>query len=209
MSTGIIDANWCIENIELAAEYFKEKQNEHFNLEKGLNTLRRYKNELDESYWQIRGLIRLFNKYYNEAISTKNDLDNLEDERERGGISEELFLHRENQLRNKLTQTFQSLIEYNEKIRNKIPTISWEEEIKKLNISAQKLYDDGIYNQAIEKWNLVLSIDSKNEIALDGIEKIKNITKSEKVKSYCPRCGYPNERRLKYCVQCGTKLFVT
>ena len=30
-----IDASWCIENIELATEYFKEKQNENANLENG------------------------------------------------------------------------------------------------------------------------------------------------------------------------------
>ncbi len=208
MSIVNIDASWCIENIELATEYFKEKQNENANLENGLNILRKYKKELDELYWQIRALTKQFNKYYNDVISTKNDLENLKNEGERGSISEELFLQRENQLRNKLTQTFQSLIESHERIRNKIPTVSWEEEINKLNVSAQKLYDEGKYNLAVERWNLVLSIDPRNQIALDMVEKTKNKTESRGVKNYCPVCGYPNERKLKYCTQCGTKLFV-
>jgi hypothetical protein len=127
---------------------------------------------------------------------------------QKGSLSEELFLQRENQLRNKLTQTFQSLIESHEKIRNKIPTISWEEEINKLNVSAQKLYDEGKYNLAIERWNLVLNIDPRNQTALEGIETTKNKTESKRVKNYCPGCGYPNERRLNYCTRCGAKLFV-
>ena len=37
-------------------------------------------------------------------------------------------------------------------------------------------------------------------------EKIKEGEKLQ-VKKYCPSCGFPNTRRLKYCTQCGAKLF--
>ena len=207
MSTVIIDANWCTENIELAAEYFNEKQHENSNLEIGLNILRRYKKELDELYWQIRGSIKQFDNYYNEMISTKKDLKNLQDEEEKG-LSENIF-EQEIQLRNKLTHTFQSLIETHEKIRNKMPTISWKEEIHKLNVSAKKLYDEGEYNQAAKRWNSILNIDPRNQTALDGVENTKNKIASNRVKNFCPSCGYPNERRLKYCTHCGTLLIVT
>ena len=214
LSTVIIDANWCIENIELAAEYFNEKQSENSNLEIGLNILRKYKKELDELYWQIRGLIKQFNNYYSEMIMTKKDLENLQDEEDKG-LSENLFIEqkdqliKENQLRNKLIQIFQNLIESHDNIRNKIPTISWKEEIYKLNTSAQKLYDEGEYNQAIERWNSILNIDPKNQTALDGIDNTKNKIISHRVKNFCPSCGLPNERRLKYCTHCGASLLVT
>lgn len=218
-----MDANWCIENQELAIEYFKERQSDHANWESGLDALRKNKKELDEVYWQIKGLIKQFNKYYSEALSTKNDLESLAEERKRGAVSEELALQRQSQLRTRLTQAFQSLIETHEEIKNKIPTVSKEilERINELNISAQRLYDEGKYSEAIDKWKEVLHIDPKNQTAIEGIKKVNIIIEEEKrkkeekktpigtIKKYCPGCGNTNERRLKFCSKCGTSLFGT
>lgn len=219
-----MDVNWCIANLELATEYFKERQSDHANWESGLDSLRKNKKELDEVYWQIKGLIKQFNKYYSEALSTKNDLESLAEERKRGAVSEELALQRESQLRTRLTQAFQNLIESHEEIKNKIPTISKGilEQIDGLNISAQRLYDEGKYSEAIEKWKEVLNIDPKNQTAIEGIKKTNTIIEEEKkkkeeekktptgtIKKYCPRCGNTNERRLKFCNKCGASLFGT
>lgn len=90
--------------------------------------------------------------------------------------------------------------------------------IDKLNISAQQLYDEGKYREAIDTWKDVLNLDLENQTAKkrikEGEEKLKEKereVKEEKmqVKKYCPRCGQPNTRRLKYCMQCGAKLFGT
>ncbi len=82
-------------------------------------------------------------------------------------------------------------------------------EINTLSISAQQLYDEGMFNQAINKWNEVLNIEPRNQNAIEGIKKANNKIKSSQVKKYCPGCGSPNERGLKYCTQCGVKLFGT
>lgn len=203
--SAIIDANWCIDNIELAAEYFNEKQSENFSMENNLNILRKYKKEeLDELYWQIRGLIMQFNNNYSDMISIKNGLSRLQTE-EVKGISETLILEKD-RFRNKLKLTFQNLIDSHEKIRNRITTLSFDQEIYKLNVSAQKLYDEGDYSQAVERWNSILAMDPRNLVALDGIEKTKNKFASNSVKNFCPKCGNPNKRRLKYCTHCGTSL---
>ncbi len=78
--------------------------------------------------------------------------------------------------------------------------------IKELNISAQQLFDEAKYNQAIDKWNEVINIDPRNQDALNGTEKAKFRVRPNGVKKFCPICGNPNERRLKYCAQCGTNL---
>lgn len=53
-----------------------------------------------------------------------------------------------------------------------------------------------------------ISIDTFHE-DLEAIEPglFEIIKKREEVEKYCPNCGHPNERRLKYCTQCGAKLF--
>ena len=91
------------------------------------------------------------------------------------------------------------------------------EKINVLRISAQELYDEGKYREAITKWKEVLNVDPENQTARVGLEKAegKIREKEEKikpeerlqVKKYCPRCGHPNTRRLNYCVNCGAKLF--
>jgi hypothetical protein len=171
-----MDQNWCIDNQVLAIEYFKERQSEHSHWENGLNNLRKNKKELDDLYWQFKGLIAKFNNYYSEAVSTKSDLETLEEQRNKGAITQELFLQRESQIRTKLTQSFQNLIETHEEIKNKIPTISREGEINELNISAQELYDKGKYDQSVDKWNVVLNIDPMNQTAIEGVKKAKKDT---------------------------------
>jgi uncharacterized caspase-like protein len=94
--------------------------------------------------------------------------------------------------------------------------------IDALNISAQQLYDGGKYREALDTWKDVLNSDLENQPAKEGIkkaeEKVKlkereveeeKIKEEEKlqVKKYCPSCGHLNTRGLKYCAQCGTKLF--
>lgn len=57
-------------------------------------------------------------------------------------------------------------------------TAPWQktmEKINTLNISAQELFDEGMFDQASDKWNEVLHIDVKNQIALDGIKKIDKL----------------------------------
>ena len=94
--------------------------------------------------------------------------------------------------------------------------------IDALNISAQQLYDGGKYREALDTWKDVLNSDLENQPAKEGIKKAEEklklkereveeekIKEEEKlqVKKYCPSCGHPNTRGLKYCAQCGAKLF--
>lgn len=96
--------------------------------------------------------------------------------------------------------------------------------INELNRSAQQLYREEKYEEAIDEWKKVLDIDLENQEAKEGIKKaeqklkekerevkVEKIEEEEKlqIKKYCPNCGYPNERRLKYCTQCGARLFGT
>lgn len=59
-------------------------------------------------------------------------------------------------------------------------TAPWQRTIETttnaLNISAQRLYDKGMYEQAFDKWKEVLNIDQKNQFALEGIETINKRT---------------------------------
>ncbi len=112
-----MDLNWCIENIELAEEYFKDIQNEHSELAKDLDNQRKNKKELNELYWKIRGLIDQFDKYYKEAVATKNEFGNIEDEHTKGTVSEDKAIQRKGQLTKKLTESFQGLLDYHEKIK--------------------------------------------------------------------------------------------
>lgn len=96
------------------------------------------------------------------------------------------------------------------------------EEIDKLSISAQQLYNEGAYIEAIDEWWKVLDLNPLSQTAKRGIKrgeeklkekerevKVEKIKVEEKlqVKGYCPNCGHPNTRRLKYCPQCGANLF--
>lgn len=94
--------------------------------------------------------------------------------------------------------------------------------IDELNVPAQQLYDEGTYREAIYKWKDVLNLDLENQMANEGIKKAEEklklkerevkevkIKEEEKVKKYCPGCGHPNIRGLKYCTQCGATLFGT
>ncbi len=81
------------------------------------------------------------------------------------------------------------------------------DKMNSLNNSAQILYDKGMYKQAIDKWNEVLNLDPRNQIAIEGINNSNIKIKSKEIKKYCPRCSHPNERGLKYCTQCGARLF--
>jgi tetratricopeptide (TPR) repeat protein len=85
------------------------------------------------------------------------------------------------------------------------------EEIDVLNTSAQLLYDEGKYREAIDKWNEVLRLDPENQTAKEGIRKAEDkeaeAKLKEKIKKFCPKCGLKNERGLRYCTHCGTKLF--
>jgi uncharacterized caspase-like protein len=76
--------------------------------------------------------------------------------------------------------------------------------IDELNILAQQLYDEGKYHEAIDKWKDVLNLDLENQMANEGIKKAEE---KLQVKKYCSGCGHPNTRGLKYCTQCGAKLF--
>jgi len=117
----MMDPNWCIENTRLAIDYFKEKQSQHSECEAKLDNQRKSEKELDDVYWKIRGFQNRFDRYYSEAISTVNNLDSLEVEHNKGGVKDEGFLHRQSQLKNKLTDIFQSLIELHDKIKNSLP----------------------------------------------------------------------------------------
>ena len=65
-----------------------------------------------------------------------------------------------------------------------------EEKVKKLsidelNVSAQQLYQEKKYSEAIDKWSKVLNLDQNNKIAKDGIPKAveaKEIIKAEDLK---------------------------
>jgi tetratricopeptide (TPR) repeat protein len=101
--------------------------------------------------------------------------------------------------------------------------------IDELNASAQQLHDEGKYSEAIDKWKDIIrgkysgiidkwkgvtNVDLEKQTAREGIKKAEEKLKETKrevndgrVKKYCPKCGHSNTRRLKYCVQCGAKLF--
>jgi hypothetical protein len=128
-----IDVTWCIKHPERAINYFGEKKKELSELEKELDRRRGDDKECDKSYWIIGGLIEDFGRSYNKLISTEGSLKSLL-EQHRGTVSEEGFLQRENQLRHKLTDPFQRLIDIHAKIENEIPPSpfsSSEEEKKK------------------------------------------------------------------------------
>jgi hypothetical protein len=76
-----------------------------------------------------------------------------------------------------------------------------KEKINELNISAQHLFDEGEYNEAIDKWSEVLKLDPENKIAVKGIDKV--------IKKFCPVCSTQNVRRKKFCRQCGARLIKT
>lgn len=80
--------------------------------------------------------------------------------------------------------------------------------LEKLNLSAQQLYNEGKYSEAIDEWRKVSvsGLWPENQKATEGIKKAEEKLK-EKVKKYCPNCGYPNEPGFEYCMQCGAKLF--
>ena len=78
--------------------------------------------------------------------------------------------------------------------------------IDKLNIFAQQLYNAGKYSEAIDEWWKVLDFYPENQTAKESIKKAEE---KLQVKKYCPNCGHPNKRGLKYCTQCGAKLFGT
>jgi len=96
-----------------------------------------------------------------------------------------------------------------------------ERKIDKLNISAQQLYNEGKYSEAIDEWRNVLDQDLENQTAKESIKKaeeklkekerevkVEKIKEEKKlqVKKYCPNCGYPNTDRLKHCTRCGANL---
>lgn len=60
---------------------------------------------------------------------------------------------------------------YNKGIGSKVAEKN--KKIDELNSVAQQLYNDEKYNEAIEQWNKVLELDSKNKTAKDGIEKAR------------------------------------
>nr|AAU82846.1 conserved hypothetical protein [uncultured archaeon GZfos1D1] len=87
-----------------------------------------------------------------------------------------------------------------------------EEEKKKRNTGlssqAQKLFGARRYVGAIAKWREVLKSDPENQILREGIENAVAGGELQATK-YCPNCGHPNTLKLKYCTQCGAKLFGT
>lgn len=114
----MMDLNWCIENTVLAIDLLREKQSQHSDWVANLDQQRKNKKELDEVYWKTRGHQNKFDKYFSEAISNLNNLDSLEDEHNKGSVKEEGFLHRQSQIKNKLTDNFQKIIEIHNKIKN-------------------------------------------------------------------------------------------
>ena len=182
-----MDQQWCIENQELAIEYFKERQTEHSNWENCLRTSRETKSELDELYWHIRGLIKKFNDHYNEAISTKKELENLDVELRKGAVSEEKTLQRKGQLTTKLTQSFQSLVSSHEEIKNKIPAEIRATNSDTASDSKDKLKHEHLKKE-VEKENQLKSVQELKE-AKEPCEKEREKIRRERdiAKSDCQK----------------------
>lgn len=82
-------------------------------------------------------------------------------------------------------------------------------DLQTLKLQAQKLFEEQDYTKAIKYWEEVLNLDSENHEAIEGIKNANDRLSLKEVKKYCPGCGHPNERGLKYCTKCGSMLFKT
>ncbi len=51
--------------------------------------------------------------------------------------------------------------------------------INELNLSAQQLYEEGKYSEAIDKWEQVVNLDSKNKTAIEGINYVRMLREKE------------------------------
>ena len=147
-----------------------------------------------------------------EIITTKDKINNAKKELNKlisnlTADAKRLFEKKEY---NDATSKWQEVLNFDsdnlEAIKGIEESKTFLENIKELNISAQQLFDEGKYKNSIDKWNEVLNIDSRNQVALNGIEKTKINARPSGVKNFCPICGNPNEKRLKYCTQCGANI---
>lgn len=166
-----MDLNWCIENSELAIERLKEKQSQHSEWVANLNKQRKNKEELEGVYWKIREHQKKFDIYFNETISNLKDFDNLKDEHNKGGVKEEVFLHRQSQLNNKSTYSFGKIIEFSDEIEN----------INKNYIEPEKDIIDNSYNinRELEITKKLESVECDKKINLIKMEKKLEEGKSE------------------------------
>lgn len=71
---------------------------------------------------------------------------------------------------------FELLLKSIGEILAKPPVVKMEDKkpsINELNLSAQQLYEEGKYSEAIDKWNVALNLYPQNKIAIEGINKEK------------------------------------
>jgi chromosome segregation ATPase len=112
-----MEVNWCIEHPKEAIERFGEIRKELSEWEKELNSRRKDEKEFGESYLEIRETINEFSDFYTKAVATNRDLGSLIKGHGRGDVQDDNYSQRKSQLTLKLTESFQSLIDIHDKIK--------------------------------------------------------------------------------------------
>lgn len=77
---------------------------------------------------------------------------------------------------------FELLLKSIQEILGKPPIAKMDDKkpsINELNLSAQQLYEEGKYSEAIDKWEEVLNLDSKNKTAIEGINDVRMLREKE------------------------------